>query len=819
MGEQANGRALLADFICMTDDDLKLVGLDDAEHGTIQVVRTPAFDADGNRCGWQDLLPDGQMMKSSDGPAPVLVGDPRNWANATDGDDCGYIWVTEGVTAYAIALIATLGPASGMLGADHLTEVNGRKLAKFAYGQTFVIVADGYDRSVRAARAFRAGLEAGGESAVIVVPADGMDLADVHRAHYAQTGCIDEAVISTSYALNTTAQAAQTDSGKMAALCVEGQPAHPLPLGPVVPDRPKVANLPPLEPEHEGLSQRVAEAKRVLTVRDVYAHLTGGAPVNGAGIAKCVRAQDHAHGDRTPSLSLFAPSGFRCFGCGVKGDHIDLIEAALGCDTAEAMRRFAEMAGIPEHDEPASKPAQPDAHSTPAKPAPRSARSVRPRPAREPGPIRDSPKKASDRNAARRAEDGGSAELIAAAVNAAQTAGAGTTVVHLPGIGWYTRRPGTAAWRKRPVENTLLDACDLLEEGLAAQGVPLTSQCRREMRYRMSQEARPVCLRNSAARPDGGNAVSPESLLHGCHDMNTGETIPGAVFANAVVHVTSDGEIEVTPLLTAEEHAAGMYGKRRDHVFTVNGLSYAYNPKPGATPMFDSLLRMPYPDGGPEGGKPMRDLHKQLLGMMLARDGRAQILPVLAGPMDTGKSQYTTLAYHLAGGARNAARCQTLAALDSLFAGGCLPNTAVIIPDLPHTTRDPREQRALAALKAATGGEPAEEAAPMFFCTTGRTPGWAAGADGAEAWRARMVLLPWNNPIADSGAERVYNMGEAIYRKEAPDVAAKALHAYAAVLASGRSADRRLLPIPAAAQSGAAKCAAPPQRRTYCGPA
>ena len=63
---------------------------------------------------------------------------------------------------------------------------------------------------------------------------------------------------------------------------------------------------------------------------------------------RCLRPEAHAHGDRTPSLSLFRDRNtFRCWVCpDVRGDVIQLVETARGVSHAEAVRYLAARVGM-----------------------------------------------------------------------------------------------------------------------------------------------------------------------------------------------------------------------------------------------------------------------------------------------------------------------------------------------------------------------------------------------------------------------------------------------------------------------------------------
>ena len=66
-----------------------------------------------------------------------------------------------------------------------------------------------------------------------------------------------------------------------------------------------------------------------------------GIAVDSRGKALCF-----AHGEKTPSL-VFKGSRFKCFGCGVGGDVIDLVCAIRGVSTLTAARELARLYGLP----------------------------------------------------------------------------------------------------------------------------------------------------------------------------------------------------------------------------------------------------------------------------------------------------------------------------------------------------------------------------------------------------------------------------------------------------------------------------------------
>src|SRR3954463_1473648 len=57
------------------------------------------------------------------------------------------------------------------------------------------------------------------------------------------------------------------------------------------------------------------------------------------GRIRCLTPGNHAHGDRTPSVSIWPDRGqFKCWVCpDVKGDVIDLVRLARNCSSPEAL--------------------------------------------------------------------------------------------------------------------------------------------------------------------------------------------------------------------------------------------------------------------------------------------------------------------------------------------------------------------------------------------------------------------------------------------------------------------------------------------------
>lgn len=79
--------------------------------------------------------------------------------------------------------------------------------------------------------------------------------------------------------------------------------------------------------------EAIKEANPILDVlRDL------GIPAQNNRI-RCPRPENHAHGDRTPSVSIWPDRGqFKCWVCAdVKGDVIDLVRLARGCTFREAL--------------------------------------------------------------------------------------------------------------------------------------------------------------------------------------------------------------------------------------------------------------------------------------------------------------------------------------------------------------------------------------------------------------------------------------------------------------------------------------------------
>ena len=63
-------------------------------------------------------------------------------------------------------------------------------------------------------------------------------------------------------------------------------------------------------------------------------------------VARCIRAEAHTHGDRSPSLSFYRDR-FKCFGCGLAGDVVDLVREVRGGAITDAAEWLAARAGLP----------------------------------------------------------------------------------------------------------------------------------------------------------------------------------------------------------------------------------------------------------------------------------------------------------------------------------------------------------------------------------------------------------------------------------------------------------------------------------------
>ncbi len=79
---------------------------------------------------------------------------------------------------------------------------------------------------------------------------------------------------------------------------------------------------------------KIEDVKQNTNIIDIALRL--GLEVRG-NKSRCFHPENHANGDRTPSLS-FSPSRgiFRCFGCGIGGDVFNLVQQSKECSFPEA---------------------------------------------------------------------------------------------------------------------------------------------------------------------------------------------------------------------------------------------------------------------------------------------------------------------------------------------------------------------------------------------------------------------------------------------------------------------------------------------------
>jgi hypothetical protein len=83
--------------------------------------------------------------------------------------------------------------------------------------------------------------------------------------------------------------------------------------------------------------------RRKIPIEDVARRL--GLDVNSRHFARCFRTENHADGDREPSLHFLTRANRAiCFGCGDRRpfSNIDLVMAYLGCDFRQAIAWFRE---------------------------------------------------------------------------------------------------------------------------------------------------------------------------------------------------------------------------------------------------------------------------------------------------------------------------------------------------------------------------------------------------------------------------------------------------------------------------------------------
>lgn len=110
-----------------------------------------------------------------------------------------------------------------------------------------------------------------------------------------------------------------------------------------------------------------ADIEAVKAANPIFDVLRGlGIPAQNGRI-RCFRPENHAHGDRTPSVSVWPDRDqFKCWVCAdVKGDVIDLVRLARGCSFREALEFLSRNTGFgpsPGHrapSRPTSKGMQP----------------------------------------------------------------------------------------------------------------------------------------------------------------------------------------------------------------------------------------------------------------------------------------------------------------------------------------------------------------------------------------------------------------------------------------------------------------------------
>jgi len=80
--------------------------------------------------------------------------------------------------------------------------------------------------------------------------------------------------------------------------------------------------------------------------------------------ARCFNGKGHRNGeDRTPSLAFFPDSNrFKCFGCGVSGDVIDLVKAVKGVSFGDAVAWLVQLQGGRAGQAPAASQCPPAVH-------------------------------------------------------------------------------------------------------------------------------------------------------------------------------------------------------------------------------------------------------------------------------------------------------------------------------------------------------------------------------------------------------------------------------------------------------------------------
>ena len=80
--------------------------------------------------------------------------------------------------------------------------------------------------------------------------------------------------------------------------------------------------------------------------------------------AHCFNAGAHRNGDRNPSMRLFE-DGYKCYGCGIKGDAIDMVKAIRRIGFREAVEYLQNLArGSCLGDRATREPSSPPPHQT-----------------------------------------------------------------------------------------------------------------------------------------------------------------------------------------------------------------------------------------------------------------------------------------------------------------------------------------------------------------------------------------------------------------------------------------------------------------------
>jgi DNA primase len=90
----------------------------------------------------------------------------------------------------------------------------------------------------------------------------------------------------------------------------------------------------------------IQKIKEAASIREVALSL--GLEVDGANRMRCLHPENHAHGDRTPSMSISEEyNSFRCWVCNdVKGDVFDLVRLYKGVGFSAAVQEVASLYAI-----------------------------------------------------------------------------------------------------------------------------------------------------------------------------------------------------------------------------------------------------------------------------------------------------------------------------------------------------------------------------------------------------------------------------------------------------------------------------------------